>query len=200
MPYRPSVPRIMSGTGIGVWTETVHDTIYRNPYGWLICRSRGKRNGGRITGQRFYVIARDGSMKPHKMRTAEGSVRYFDSAPAAAFAAVKYAQEKARAWERSKLVSEIEALELHKKNLLVDLDHLNKTKASLQTYVSRLNGIKTRLSAAVKAMGSQNSGVSGEDSTIVEESEDDAILQAQMQLPAWLRKTVTHVFRQGKPH
>lgn len=200
--YRPRNLRIMSGTDIGTWEETIPDTCYRNNFGWLICRSRGKRNGGRIAGSRFYVIARDGNRYPHKIRTNAGSVRYFDSAPAAAIAAVKYSIEKRKAWEQSKLVSDVEALVIQKKQLLLDVEHLNKTKASLQSYVSRLNGDKTRLSSVIKFLRGNKQTLEGapgrSDNNLPEEASSPE--SSEVTWPAFMLKAVTHIVRQGKPH
>lgn len=198
MSYRPRIPRVMSGTGIGTWEETVPDTIYRNHFGWLICRSRGKANGGRITGKRFYVIARNGLNRPHKIRTSAGSIRYFDDPTAAAFAAVKYSIEMVKAWEQSKLLSDIDSLLVQKKQLLLDIDHLNKTKAGLQTYVGSLNGAKQAATHAVKVV---TTALKKAKSEAALEAEDRAKLEEQKsQLPTFMHRVLPHVFRHGKPH
>lgn len=193
---RPYEPRIMTGTDMGLWQETVYNTVFRSNNGWLICRSRGKNNGGRITGTRFYIIARDGMGRPHKVRNKGNFIRYFDSAPAAAFAAVEYAIEKRKSWERMKFVSDNEALALQKKQLLLEIAHLNKTKASLQSYVSRLNVGKTQLVRQVSTLN-QDIEKASEPIAMGEGAEE---IEAKQQLPVWLHKAVTHVFRQGKPH
>lgn len=193
---RPYEPRIMTGTDMGLWQETVYNTVFRSNNGWLICRSRGKNNGGRITGTRFYIIARDGMGRPHKVRNKGNFIRYFDSAPAAAFAAVEYAIEKRKSWERMKFVSDNEALALQKKQLLLEIAHLNKTKASLQSYVGRLNGSKTQLVRQTTTL-SQDIEKAAEPIAMGEGAEE---IEAKQQLPVWLHKAVTHVFRQGKPH
>lgn len=198
MSYRPRIPRVMSGTGIGTWEETVPDTIYRNQFGWLICRSRGKANGGRITGTRFYIIARDGMNRPLKVRTSAGSIRYFDDPLAAAFAAIKYSIEMVKAWEQSKLLSDIEGLLIQKKQLLLDIDHLNKTKAGLQTYVGSLNGAKQAAASAVRTV---TTALKKAKSTAALEAEEQAKLKEQkLQLPAFMHRILPHVYRQGKPH
>lgn len=193
---RPYEPRIMTGTDMGLWQETVYNTVFRSNNGWLICRSRGKNNGGRITGTRFYIIARDGMGRPHKVRNKGNFIRYFDSAPAAAFAAVEYAIEKRKSWERMKFVSDNEALALQKKQLLLEIAHLNKTKASLQSYVSRLNVDKTQPVRQVSTLN-QDIEKASEPIAMGEGAEE---IEAKQQLPVWLHKAVTHVFRQGKPH
>lgn len=198
MSYRTRIPRVMSGTGIGCWEETIPDTCYRNQFGWLICRSRGKQNGGRITGSRFYIIARDGMNRPLKVRTNGGSVRYFDDPTAAAFAAVKYSIEMTKAWEQSKLLSDIDSLLLQKRQLILEIDHLNKTKAGLQTYVGRLNGTKV---AAVHAVKVVTNALKTARSNAALEAEERAKLQEQKSmLPAFMHRVLPHVYRQGKPH
>lgn len=212
------MPRIMAGTGIGSWLETVPDTVYRNQYGWLLCRSRGKGNGGRITGSRFYVIARDGSGEPHKMRTKKGCIQYFSNPPAAAMAAVEYANERVKAWSKAKLVSDLEALELQRKSLELEVAHLNKTKAELRSYVGRLNVSKVRTMQPLVAEKKIN-----EDNNIVDVGtisieelptgttdkptageavvEEDSVLdQALKQLPVFMHRAVTHVIRQTRLH
>lgn len=198
MSYRPRIPRVMSGTGIGCWEETIPDTCYRNQFGWLICRSRGKANGGRITGTRFYIIARDGMNRPHKIRTNAGSVRYFDDPTAAAFAAVKYSIEMVKAWEQSKLLSDIDSLLVQKKQLLLDIEHLNKTKAKLQSYVGSLNGAKQAATHAVKVV---TTALKKAKSDAALEAEERARLEEQKsQLPAFMHRGLQYVFRQGKLH
>lgn len=198
MSYRPRVPRVLSGTGLGSWEETVPDTIYRNQFGWLICRSRGKANGGRIAGTRFYIIARDGLNRPRKVKTSGGSIRYFDDPIAAAFAAVKYSIEMVKAWEQSKLVSDAEALKLQVKQLSLQVEHLNKTKAGLLTYIGSLNGTKQGLTHSVKVATNALLHARKTYSTEVEERRKQE--EAKFQLPSFMHKAVAHVFRQGKLH
>lgn len=198
MSYRPRIPRYISGTGLGNWEETVPDTVYRNQFGWLICRSRGKANGGRITGKRFYVIARDGMNRPHKIRSNGGSVRYFDDPIAAAYAAVKYSIDMLKAWEHSKLVSDHEALALKVKQLSLEVEHLNKTKAGLLTYIGSLNGMKHGLVHSVKT--TTHALLQARKSYSTEEEERRKQREAKSQLPSFMHKTVAHIFRQGKLH
>src|SRR5690606_14994513 len=127
-----------------------------------------------------------------------GSTRYFDDPTAAAFAAVKYSIDMVKAWEQSKLVSDIGDLEVMKKQLLLDIEHLNKTKSQLQTYVGSLNGAKSAAMSAVKAV---TSTLERARSTAALEAEEKRKLKEQKeQLPAFMHRALTHVFRQGKPH
>ena len=146
---RPSTPRVLAGTELGSWQETVFGTVYRSNNGWLICRARGKGNKGRITGTRFYVFARDGMGRPHKIRNG-ASVRYFDSVWAAASAAYKYSIEQQKKWASQKLVSDLHALELQKKQLLLEIEGLSTKASALRKYGNSLNSHKTRLLDTIK--------------------------------------------------
>lgn len=168
------------------WMETIPDTCYRNLQGWLICRTRGSHHGGRLIGNRFYVLTRLSDGKPWKLRSNKGQVRYFTTPIAAAHAASVHSQQTVEAWAKTKLVSELEDLTAKANKLRVEIEELVKQREARLGEVNRLNERKKHTAKGeVGPVGN---------SDIVSET-DPGI----MNNPPFLHR-VTHVLRQVYKH
>lgn len=197
MSYTPPVPRVIAGSDIGNWQETCLNTIYRNNLGWLICRARGKGSGGRITGKRFYVIARDGLNRPHKIRSTNGTVRFFDDPWRAATYATKYAISNANKWKASKAAADLHALSVEAKLLRLEIEHSRNTAAELRAYCNKLIEHRDKLEQDVRTLSST---IKAKQKDTLSVSESEAFEREKKAIPSHLFGLVTNVFKQPYKH